>query len=200
MRTIQTWGIFAVMGLFVFLVAGCGGGSLDPETDDPDPTSPFAYVDSYDIPAVLNGKWLLTEGSGSAVSTSAGTDDTLSLTMAANTQMNFSDVNISGDTGTAFVYYSIRLRAFDDSSIYRGDFEINSYRSDDDSVKIQAVNLTHYGKDVWRAENADGDIMLLSLSSANVMLMDWDGFKYLTSGDQRAMYYHCTLDCSFTKQ
>ena len=203
MRIFRAWGIFAVMGLFMFLVAGCGGGSLDPETTEEDTgtdQTPLAYTDSYNISEILAGRWVLTEGSGEAVSTSNGTDDTLALTMAANTQMNFSDVNISGDTGTAFVYYSVRLRAFDDDSIYQGDFEINSYRDEEDTVKIQAVNLAHYGDDIWRAENADGDIMLLAFTSANSMLMTWDGFKYLTSGDQRTMYYHCTLECSFTKQ
>ncbi len=195
--------MLAVIGLFVFVLSGCGGGSLDPETSDGTDTetdNPSAYTDSYNIPGILAGRWILTDGSGSAVSTFTGTSEDLSLTMAANTQMNFSDVSISNDVGTAMQYYSIRLRAFDSSSIYRGDFEINSYRNDDDEMKFQAVTLSHYGEDVWRAENADGDIMIMTFTSANSFTMTWDGFKYLNSGNERTMYYHCTLSCSFVKQ
>ena len=67
-------------------------------------------------------------------------------------------------------------------------------------MKVQAVNLTHYADDVWRAENADGDIMLLSFTSANTLEMTWEGFKYLYIGNSRTMQYHCALECSFTKQ
>lgn len=205
MRKFHLWGMFLVMAAFVFLLSGCGGGSLDPQssdegTDTDTGGTPSAYTDNYDIPGTLAGRWFLTEGSGSAISVLSGDNDTLALTMAANTQMNFSDVNISGDTGSASVYYSIKLRAFDDANIYRGDFEINSYRDNEDTVKFQPVSLTHYGEDIWRAENADGDIMLLSFTSANSFNLAWNGFKYLNIGNTRTIQYHCTLECSFTKQ
>ncbi|MBQ6972185.1 MAG: hypothetical protein IJP86_07500 [Synergistaceae bacterium] len=200
MRKVWAWAAVMVMMLAVFAVSGCGGGSLDPQSGGTGRTSPFAYVDSYDIPAVLSGTWILTEGDGTAVSTTAGEADTLSLIMPANTQMVFSEVNISGDTGTALVYYSLKLRAFDEESIYRGDFDLNSYRSDDDAVKVQAVNLTHAGDDVWRAENSDGDVMILSFTAVNTLTMAWDGFKYLDNGDVRTKQYHCELECLFTKR
>lgn len=205
MRKIRSWSVIVVMAMGVFILSGCGGGSLDPDTSSEDPDTgtggdTTAYTDSYNISEVLEGRWILSEGSGTAISTSLGDADTLALTMAANTQLVFSGVNISGDTGTALAYYGIRLRAFDDASIYRGDFEINSYRNEEDVVKVQAVNLTHYADDIWRAENADGDIMVLTFTSANSLEMAWNGFKYLYIGNSRTMQYHCTLECAFTKQ
>ena len=206
MRKFRAWVMFAVMGLFVFFVAGCGGGSLDPDTSsedtdtDTDTDKPSAYTDTYNIIGTLQGRWILTEGSGEATSTVSGDEDILTLDMAANTQMNFADVNVSNDSGTALQYYSIRLQAFDDAGVYRGEFHLNSYRNDDDIQKFQQVKLAHYGENQWRAENADGDIMIMQFTSANSFNLSWSGFKYLNSGNQRTKEYYCSLSCSFIKQ
>ena len=190
------------MAMSLLFMSGCGGSIYDDDTGD-DP-----YADTYPVKTFLSGRWVITEGEGEAVSTTLGSEATLTLSMNS-AQMNFSNIEmISGDTGTAVLYYSHKWQAFDDSDVYVGEFDITSYRSEDDRIQSQVVNLTHVDVDKWRVDDADGNIIMIEFTSPYSISTAWEGFSYsdnaITSGDvtynERVKDYHYTLECSFRKQ
>ena len=192
------------MAMSVLLISGCGGSIYD---DDSSKKEKGEYEDNYSAQDFLTGRWVITEGTGEAVSTTEGSDVVISLLMNS-AQMNFSNVVISGDTGTAILYYSHKWQAFDTSDIYLGEFGITSYRSEDDKIQSQVVNLTHVDVDKWRVDDADGNIIMIEFTSPYSISTSWEGFSYsennITSGDvtysQRTRDYHYTFTCNFRKQ
>ena len=196
------------MAMSLLFMSGCGGSIYDEDNnDESSEDTKDEYADNYDAESFLSGRWLITEGEGSAVSTTLGSENTIALRMNS-AQMNFTNVEISGDTGTAILYYSHKWQAFDNSEIYLGEFDITSYRSENDKIKTQIVNLTHTDVDNWRVDDADGNIIMIEFTSPYSISTEWEGFSYsdntITSGDitynERVRDYHYTLDCSFRKQ
>ena len=191
------------MALSILFMSGCGGSIYDDESS----TEKGEYDDNYNAQDFLTGRWVITEGEGEAVSTTAGDEFVISLLMNS-AQMNFSNVVISGDTGTAILYYSHKWQAFDESEIYLGEFDITSYRSEEDRIQSQVVNLTHTEVDKWRVDDADGNIIMIEFTSPYSVSTTWEGFSYsesnITSGDitysERAKNFHYTLVCDFRKQ
>ena len=196
--------ILVFMAMSVLFISGCGGSIYDDESSE---ETKDEYADNYDAQDFLTGRWVITEGEGEAVSTTMGSELTLNLLMNS-AQMNFSNVVISGDTGTAILYYSHKWQAFSDSEVLLGDFDITSYRSENDKIQSQVVNLTHTDVDNWRVDDADGNIIMIEFTSPYSISTEWEGFSYsdntITSGDitynERVRDYHYTLDCSFRKQ
>ena len=84
--------IFMAMSVLIF--SGCGG-SIYNDSDSDDSSS-----GTYDTQSVLAGNWTIMEGSGEAVHIKLGAERILSLRMD-HSSMRFSDVDISGDIGTA---------------------------------------------------------------------------------------------------
>ncbi len=200
MRSIQKF-MLVFMALSVLLISGCGGSIYDDENEKSE------YADTYDVKEFLSGRWVITEGEGEAVSTTMGSDFTLTLLMNS-AQMNFSNVDIKGDTGTANLYYSHKWQAFTDSEVLLGDFGITSYRNENDRIQSQVVNLTHVDVDNWRVDDADGNIIMIEFTSPYSISTEWEGFSYseesITSGDikynERVKDFHYTLECNFRKQ
>lgn len=192
------------MAMSVLLISGCGGSIYDDESSTQEKGE---YEDNYKAKDFLTGRWVITEGKGEAVSTTLGSEVTINLLMNS-AQMNFSNVVISGDTGTAILYYSHKWQAFDDSDVHLGDFNITSYRHENDTIQSQVVNLTHVDVDNWRVDDADGNIIMIEFTSPYSISTSWEGFSYsennITSGDvtysQRTRDYHYTLTCNFRKQ
>ena len=191
------------MAMSVFFISGCGGSIYDDESSE---ETKDEYADNYDAQDFLSGRWIITEGEGSAARID-GSGVTINLLMNS-AQMNFTNVEISGDTGTAILYYSHKWQAFGDSEIYLGEFDITSYRSENDRIQSQVVNLTHVDVDNWRVDDADGNIIMIEFTSPYSISTEWEGFSYsendITSGDvtysQRTRDYHYTLECDFRKQ
>ena len=183
------------MAMSVLLISGCGGSIYD---DDSSKKEKGEYEDNYSAQDFLTGRWVITEGTGEAVSTTEGSDVVISL-LINSAQMNFSNVVISGDTGTAILYYAHRWQAFDDSEKYLYEFDITSYRSEKDTIQSQVVNLTHVDVDKWRVDDADGNIIMIEFTSPYSISTNWEGFSY-SEGDERTRNFHYTLDCNFRKQ
>ena len=194
------------MAMSVLLISGCGGSIYD---DDSSTKEKGEYEDNYSAQDFLTGRWVITEAEeGEAVSTTAGSNVIIILRMNS-AQMNFSNVVISGDTGTAILYYSHKWQAFDTSDIYLGEFGITSYRSEDDKIQSQVVNLTHVDVDKWRVDDADGNIIMIEFTSPYSISTNWEGFSYseenITSGDiayskRTRDYYYSLEGCNFRKQ
>ena len=187
------------MAMSVLLISGCGGSIYD---DDSSTKEKGEYEDNYSAKDFLTGRWVITEGEGEAVSTTAGSDVTISLLMNS-AQMNFSNVVISGDTGTAILYYSHRWQAFGDGEIYLGELDITSYRSENDRIQSQVVNLTHVDVDNWRVDDADGNIIMIEFTSPYSISTLWEGFRYSENSitnENLTDDYHYMLECNFRKQ
>ena len=210
MRSMQFMQKFLLifMALSVLFISGCGGsiysdsdsGDSDTDTEQEEENE---KADTHDTEIVLAGNWVIMEGSGSAVNTVYGTDDTLTLRMD-HAVIRFSDVQISGDVGSADLYYSHLWHAFGDSEVYRGEFNVTSYSYENDAVKTRAVRLTHVASDNWRvydAENED-NIIMITFDSASAITTEWEGFSYSDSNieSERVKDYHYTLECTFRKE
>ena len=180
------------MAMSVLFISGCGGSIYNDSSD--------GKTDTYNAKTVLEGNWVIMNGSGSAVSTRLGTSDTLTFKMD-HAEMTFSDVQINGDTGTAELYYSHGWRAFDTSEVYKGEFNITSGMTEDDSVKARSVSLTHVDSDNWRvydAENED-NIIMITFNSASAITTSWEGLSSF-SGTMSGDIYHYTIQCTFRKE
>ena len=193
------------MAVSLLFMSGCGGSIYnDSDSGSSSGTTEDDKADTYDTQSLLAGNWTIMNGSGSGVSTVLGTGDTLTLRMD-HADMIFSDVEISGDIGTATLYYSHLWHAFSDSEVYTGEFGITSYTSEDSAVKTRSVKLTHVDSDNWRVhddENED-NIIMITFDSDSAISTAWEGFSYsessLTSGDL-VKNYHYTLECTFRKE
>lgn len=199
------------MAMSVLLISGCGGSIYDDDSSK----EKGEYEDNYKAQDFLTGRWVITEGEGEAISTTLGYDDELMLVMAS-AQMNFSNVEVKGDIGTAILYYSHKWQAFGtlrtiygvSTDVYVGELAVTSYRGENDNIKTQVVNLTHVDVDNWRVDDADGNIIMIEFTSPYSITTTWEGFSYseesITSGDvtyrERAKDYHYTLKCDFRKQ
>lgn len=186
------------MAMSVLLISGCGG-SIYSDSESGSGTETDEKADTHDTKSVLAGNWVIMNGTGTAVNTEIGTGDTLTLRMD-HSDMRFSDVTISGDVGSATLYYSHLWHAFDPSEVYQDEFNITSYRTENDSVKTRSVNLTHVDSDIWRvydAENED-NIIMITFDSASAITTSWEGFSYKEGGIEKN--YHYTLQCTFRKK
>lgn len=186
MRKIRAWGIFAVMGLFVFLVAGCGGGSLDPEdSTETEQTIPNNSPDTYDTEKVLEGTWRVSDSSyefsagnfefrlNSALLTFASTDikGTVAQSKVTSVQEWYTDYT-SGDVNVDLGIQSLGL-----------------------NFNAQTGTMIHQGKDKWRC-NIDGEnkvLMNITVSSDTIIHVNYQG----TTGviyDNNSVGYNFTLN------
>ena len=186
MRTFRAWGIFVVMGLFVFLVAGCGGGSLDPEeSSETEQSIPNNSPDTYDTERVLEGTWRVSDSShefsagnfsfrlNSAVLTFTSTDikGTVAQSKVTSLQEWYTDYT-SSDINIALGIQSLGL-----------------------NFNAQTGTMIHQGKDRRRC-NIDGDnkvLMNIAVSSDAVIRVNYQG----TTGiiyDNHSVGYNFTLN------
>ena len=185
------------MAMSVLFISGCGGSIYSDSDSDDSSDKDNDKADTYDVQTFLAGNWTIMEGSGTAVSTALGTDDTLTLRMD-HAEMRLSDVVISKDVGTAALYYSHLWHAFGDSEVYRDEFNVTSYRTEDDAVKTRSVRLTHLESDSWRVHDAENEdnIIVINFDSDSAITTTWEGFSYNDSVKD----FHYTLECTFRKE
>ena len=186
MRNFRGWSIFVVMGLFVFLVAGCGGGSLDPESStETEQSIPNNSPDTYDTEKVLEGTW---RASDSSYEFSAG-NFSFRLNSAV---LTFSSTDIKGTVAQSKVT-SVHEWYTDYTS---GDVDIDlGIQSLGLNFNAQTGTMIHQGKDKWRC-NIDGEnkvLMNITVSSDTIINVNYQG----TTGviyDNNSVGYNFTLN------
>ena len=158
MKKIRLWSFMCIFVLCVSMFSGCGGGSSsDSGGSNPLPTptpspEPNNEPDTYDISKVLTGTWYGISGSGTAT----GPDGTYDLTMRT-LRARFSEIQVTGDTGTAkltgFQVWNANTR----SGVYTRTVRLES-NSDE-------MTLIHVGSDTWRCEYLNGTVLTLKMET-----------------------------------
>ena len=155
------------MALLVFAVAGCGGGSIDPDTESTVPTIPNDSHDTYDTQGVLEGSWRALDESytfsnayftfrlNSALLTFASTD--IKGTVAQSKVTSHQQWYTHYINGSAYVDLGLQTLGLDFSG--------------------QTGTMIHQGTDKWRC-NVDGDtnvVMNITVSSDTVIQVNYQG-------------------------
>lgn len=126
----------------IFLFSGCGG-SIDSDINTGSGQNTNNNTDRYNAANILNGTWTaITTGNVTADVNS----DSLEMTLRS-AHLYFSNVNITGNTGTALVTSNQTWRTIINNASTR-----NSSLFD---FENKVINLSRYGTDRWRGEIPD---------------------------------------------
>ena len=170
MRKIRAWGMLILMGMSVFLLSGCGGGSLDSGNPiDPETTEgiPNNSPDTYDTQKVLEGSWLAIN------STYEYSVKNFSFRLNS-ARLTFDSVDIKGTVAQSKISSRQEWFSFYTSSDVNIDLGVQSLGLDFDA---RTGTMIHQGKDRWRC-NIDGDtkiLMNILVSSDNVIQVNYQG-------------------------
>ena len=151
------------------------------------------------ITDILTGTWKLVEEGDelSAISTTLGLEDQLSLVMSTSTDITFNDIEAKGDLAnkvySADIDYSYKWEAFDlTSKIYQGTFSANKTN--------QTMNLIQRSDEEWRLESItageDAVNITITILSETEIETRWEGIAPLNSTKK----YHYIFEGTFRKQ
>ena len=150
------------------------------------------------ITDILAGTWKLVEEGGelTAVNTTLGIDDQLTLVMSTSTDITFNNIEAKGDLAnkvySADIDYKYSWEAFDIDEIYKGTFSAEKTN--------QVMNLIQRSDEEWRLESItageDAVNITITLLSETEIETRWEGIAPLTSTKK----YHYIFEGTFRKQ
>ena len=148
MRNLKFYGLLIIMLLSIFLLSGCGGSVRDSSesgsTDDQASTeTPNSLPDTQNMAQLLKGTWIGINGSGTVQDSSANSY-TWDIIQSA---INFSNVKLSGNSGTATITSLFVCSVKNPSGVYIGTERI--YR------EARSANMIRAGSDSWICEYND---------------------------------------------
>ena len=169
MRKLRAWGMLFAMCMLVFALSGCGGGSLDSNSDTTSDTIPNNTADTYDTANVLAGEWSVLNDTVDTISLRYN-DTNIQMRMIS-ARMNLADVYLEDNGGilsiknskqewyvlvTTTDYQTRSVPYIDEDGNLRYQIEIEEvYEYDSDTVSSDinsSVLMTHAGKNKWRFE------------------------------------------------
>ncbi|MBQ6774366.1 MAG: hypothetical protein IJP48_09940 [Synergistaceae bacterium] len=180
MRKLKAYSLLVIMLLSVLFISGCGGSvggsgsnsdstTEDETTTNDETTTPNSTPDTNDIAAVLNSKWIGLTGSGTVLDSGANTYEWI----LAKADITFSDVYISGDTGSTTVTSHFIWSVKNPDGAYVGTEHID--RED------QAADMIRAGSDSWICEYEDNEGQKHSMT---INITDKDSYTYFTMSEQ----------------
>ena len=184
MRRLRAWGMITVMGLFVAVLSGCGGGSIDPEnTTEQNLTIPNDYPDTYDTGKVLEGSWQAIDN-GSGGYDFSGTYFLFRLNSAS---LSFTSTDIRGTVAqpkiTSHQEWHTNLISED------ADIGINSLGL---NFEGKRGTMIHQGRDSWRCTvniNDDSKIaMNITVISETLITVQFIGTSDVIYGNIGTQY------------
>ncbi|MBQ7197185.1 MAG: hypothetical protein IJS40_07220 [Synergistaceae bacterium] len=158
------------------------------------------------ITDILTGTWKFSTGddsssSASATSNTQGSDKVLTLRLASDVYMTFSNMdlalnnNTTSQTGTAQVVYNQSWTAWDESDIRvmdEGDFTFSR------DISADPMKLVQVDTSVWRIEDTEdkNQNVVITVESNTLISTVWSGTATTLDGDS----YRYEIECSFRKQ
>ena len=183
MRNFRAWGMLIVMGFAVFVLSGCGGGSLDtgdPIDSEPQQTIPNNSPDTYDTQSLLEGSWMAID------STYQYSTEYFNFRLNS-ARLTFTSVDIKGTVAQSKVSSRQEWFADYESNDVYVDLGVQSLGLDFDS---RTGTMIHQGKDNWRC-NIDGDnkiLMNITVSSDTIIRVNYQGISRSLYGSIGAEY------------
>lgn len=181
MRNFRALRMLAVIGLLVFAISGCGGGSLDPETStETEQTIPNDSPDTYDTQRLLEGSWRALDDSYEF----SAEDFSFRLNSAL---LAFSSTDIKGTVAQ--------------SKITSHQYWYTDYTSGDVVLDLglrtlgldfygETGTMIHQGKDRWRC-NIDGEskvVMNIEVLSETLIEVNYQGVTGVIHDNTGAAY------------
>ncbi|MBR4196217.1 MAG: hypothetical protein IKQ95_05830 [Synergistaceae bacterium] len=182
MRKFRMWSMIAVIGIFVAVLSGCGGGSLDSTNSGNQDT--LNIPDTYRTQEVLSGAWSAID------STSQFSAGNFGFRLSS-ARLTFDSVDMSGSVAYATVGSAQEWH----TSYTSGDEHINlGIQNLGLTFSNEAGRMIHQAKDKWRC-NVDGDsaktLMNITVSSDKIIRVNYQGVT-------PAMYAGYSAEYSFT--
>ena len=156
MRKLRAWGMLFAMCMFVFALSGCGGGSLDSNSDTTSDTIPNNTADTYDTANVLAGEWSVLNDTVDTISLRYN-DTNIQMRMIS-ARMNLADVYLEDNGGILSIknskqewYVLVTTTDYQTRSVPYID-EDGNLRYQIEIEEVSSVLMTHAGKNKWRFE------------------------------------------------
>jgi len=168
----HAWIMLFMMSFCVFVLSGCGGGSLDGEISSEtqnNQTIPNDYPDTYDTESLLEGSWRAADSSYEF--------STERFTFRLNSAyLTFNSTDIKGTIAQSTVSSRQEWQASydDEDNDYIIDLGIRSLDIDFDN---ETATMIHQGKDNWRC-NIDGNnkiLMNITVSGDTLIRVNYQG-------------------------